>query len=156
LDDVHFIGYVPDAELARYYQSSHIFCAPSTGSESFGMVLLEAMAAKTPIVASDIQGYRMVVSHQKEGLLTPPKDPIALAEALIYLLQRPDLRQAMGTRGRTTASRYAWERVADGVLDYYYEVLECKRITDVIGNSSTRPRGMSSYQDGAPLRGKVG
>jgi phosphatidylinositol alpha-mannosyltransferase len=65
LRDVHFVGYVSDEELARYYRSSHVFCAPSTGFESFGMVLLEAMAAGTPIVASDIDGYRRVVTHRR-------------------------------------------------------------------------------------------
>ncbi|UCC89316.1 MAG: glycosyltransferase family 4 protein [Anaerolineales bacterium] len=140
LGDVHFIGYVPDVELARYYQSSHVFCAPSTDSESFGMVLLEAMAAKTPIVASDIAGYRAVVGHQREGLLTPPKDPAALAEAIIYLLQRPDLRQAMGARGQAKASLYTWERVADSVLDCYHDILEGKRDSGVVWNSQSKPR----------------
>lgn len=155
LADVHFVGYVPDEELARYYQSSHVFCAPSTGFESFGMVLLEAMAAGTPIVASDIEGYRTVVSHQEEGLLTPPKDPVALAESLIYLLQRPALRRAMGARGQATASRYTWDRIADGVLDYYHDVLEWKRGTDTLWRRQVEPRAVSSYRDGAPLRGKV-
>ncbi len=155
LRDVHFIGYVSDTELARYYRSSHVFCAPSTGFESFGMVLLEAMAAKTPIVASDIEGYRAVVNHQAEGLLTPSKDPVALAEALIYVLQRPDLRQTMGTHGQATASRYTWDQVADGVLDYYHDVLEWKRSIDRLWNSQQDPRDRSSYRDGTPLQGKV-
>jgi phosphatidylinositol alpha-mannosyltransferase len=165
LRDVCFIGYVPDGELARYYQTSHVFCAPSTGFESFGMVLLEAMAAGTPIVASDIAGYRTVISHKAEGLLVPPKDPIALAEALIYLLQRPGLCQAMGERGRATASRYAWDHVADKVLDYYYDVLEWKLGTGMVWSRQMAPRGVPLYRaapevqaqgDGAPLRGKVG
>lgn len=156
LGDVHFIGYVPDDELARYYRSSHVFCAPSTGFESFGMVLLEAMAAGTPIVASDIDGYRAVVNHQVEGLLVPPKDTTALADALIYLLQRPDLRQAMSQRGQATASRYTWDQVASQVLDYFYDVLEWKRGTGTVWSRHRVPAGVPPYRDSAPLRGKVG
>jgi phosphatidylinositol alpha-mannosyltransferase len=151
LGDVHFIGYVPDDELARYYRSSQVFCAPSTGFESFGMVLLEAMAAGTPIVASDIDGYRAVVSHKVEGLLVPPKDTIALADALIYLLQRPDLRQAMGRRGQATASRYTWDQVASQVLDYFYDVLEWKRGTDTVRSRHMVPTGVPPYRESAPL-----
>jgi phosphatidylinositol alpha-mannosyltransferase len=127
VDDVHFVGYVPEEDLARYYQGSHVFCAPSTGSESFGMVLLEAMAAGTPIVASDIPGYRTVLRHQREGLLVPPRDPSALADALLHLLQQPELQRTMGQHGQATASRYTWERVADEVLDYYCDVLDKKQ-----------------------------
>jgi phosphatidylinositol alpha-mannosyltransferase len=156
LGDVHFIGYVPDEELARYYRSSHVFCAPSTGFESFGMVLLEAMAAGTPIVASDIDGYRAVVNHQAEGLLVPPKDTTALADALIYLLQRPDLRQAMSQRGQATASRYTWDQVASQVLDYFYDVLEWKRGTGTVWSRHMAPTGVPPYRESAPLRGKVG
>jgi phosphatidylinositol alpha-mannosyltransferase len=156
LGDVHFIGYVPDEELARYYQHSHVLCAPSTGSESFGMVLLEAMATGTPIVASDIEGYRNVVTHQAEGLLVPPKDTSALAEALIHLLQRPKLRQSMGQRGQATASGYNWDRVADQVLDCYCEALEWKRESDRTWDTDLAPERVSAYQDRATLRGKVG
>ncbi len=156
LGDVHFIGYVPDVELARYYRSSHIFCAPSTGCESFGMVLLEAMAARTPIVASDIEGYRTVVNHQVEGLLTPPKDPAALAEAIIYLLRRPDLCRVMGARGQATASRYSWDRVADMVLDYYHHVLQVKESSARVRNGQAEPRNGPSYHSNIRLRGKAG
>jgi phosphatidylinositol alpha-mannosyltransferase len=156
LGDVHFIGYVPDQELARYYRSSQVLCAPSTGFESFGMVLLEAMAAGTPIVASDIEGYRSVVTHRAEGLLVPPRDTTALAETLIYMLQRPNLRRAMGNRGQATASRYTWDCVANRILECYYEVLEAKRETDIMRGKQIVPRSISSYQDRATLRGKVG
>lgn len=156
LTDVHFIGYVPDQELARYYQSSHVLCAPSTGFESFGMVLLEAMAAGTPIVASDIEGYRSVVKHKIEGLLVPPRDINALADALIYLLQRPRLRQAMSCCGQATAAHYNWDHVADRVLDCYYEVLEWKRESNSVPNGQIMSTSISSYQDRATLRGKVG
>lgn len=151
LDGVHFVGYVSDQELARYYQSSQVFCAPSTGFESFGMVLLEAMAAGTPIVASDIEGYRAVVSHQAEGLLVPPKDTMALADALIHLLQRPDLRRIMGQCGQVTASGYTWDQVADRVLDYYYDVLEWKRGTGTVRSRQMMPRGIPPCRDSAPL-----
>ena len=149
LGGVHFIGYVSDQELARYYQTGHVFCAPSIGFESFGMVLLEAMAAGTPIVASDIEGYRTVVTHKAEGLLVPPKDAVALADALIYLLQRPDLRRAMGIRGQATASHYAWDRVADRVLDYYHDVLEWKLGVGAVWSGQMMPSA-------PPLHGKVG
>jgi phosphatidylinositol alpha-mannosyltransferase len=149
LGDVHFVGYVPDEELARYYQSSHVFCAPSIGFESFGMVLLEAMAAGTPIVASDIEGYRTVVSHQVEGMLVPPKDAVALADALTYLLQRPDLRRAMGARGQATASRYTWDLVADRVLDYYHDVLEWKLGVGTVWSRQMVAAGVSPLQEKA-------
>jgi phosphatidylinositol alpha-mannosyltransferase len=156
LSDVHFIGYVPDEELARYYQSSQVLCAPSTGFESFGMVLLEAMASGTAIVASDIEGYRNVVNHHAEGLLVPPKDTAALAQALVHLLERPDLRRAMGQRGRATVSRYAWDRVADRVLDCYRETLEWKRESDSVWGKELVAERISAYRDRASLRGKAG
>lgn len=157
LGDVHFVGYVPDEELARYYQHSQVLCAPSTGFESFGMVLLEAMAAGTPVVASDIEGYRNVVTHRAEGLLVPPRDTPALADALIHVLQRPELRRAMGRRGRATASGYAWGRVADRVLDCYCEALEWKPVSDNAWDKDLVPKRISStYRDRATLRGKVG
>jgi phosphatidylinositol alpha-mannosyltransferase len=161
LSGIHFIGYVPDEELARYYQCSQILCAPSTGFESFGMVLLEAMAAGTPIIASDIDGYCSVVKHQREGLLVPPKDVIALGDALIYLLQQPELRREMGQRGQATAARYTWDQIADQVLDCYHETLEQKQETDTRWSRQTVPGWMSAYQDRAyknraTVRGKVG
>jgi phosphatidylinositol alpha-mannosyltransferase len=156
LSDVHFIGYVPDKELARYYQSSQVLCAPSTGFESFGMVLLEAMASGTAIVASDIEGYRNVVSHRGEGLLVPPKDTTALAQALVYVLQRPDLRQAMGQHGQATVSRYTWDRVADRVLDCYRETLERKRESGSVRGKDPVPERTSVSRKRATLRRKVG
>lgn len=123
-EDVCFAGYVSDEELPRYYQAADIFCAPNTGQESFGIVLLEAMAAGAPIVATDIPGYRAVVAHGTEGLLVEPKNPEALAAGISALLLNPDLRGAMRRAGPEKARHFDWEQVADQVLDYYAEVLE--------------------------------
>ncbi len=122
--EVVFAGYVSPDDLVRYYQTSDVFCAPSTGQESFGIVLLEAMAAGRPIVASKIPGYAEVVADGREGLLVPPKDPAALAVALTRLLADAELRRAMGARGRQKAADHDWSRIADQVLAVYDETIE--------------------------------
>jgi phosphatidylinositol alpha-mannosyltransferase len=121
--DVVFAGYVAAEDLPRYYQACDVFCAPNTGQESFGIVLLEAMAAGAPIVASDIPGYRDVVSDGEQGLLVEPKNPGAIADAVLRLLANPELRANMRRAGQEKARAYDWPRVATEVLDYYFEVL---------------------------------
>ncbi len=123
LQDVVFVGYAPYADLPRYYQTADVFCSPATGRESFGIVLLEAMTLGKPVVATNIEGYASVVTHGKEGLLVPPKNSGALAQALISLLKEEELRQQMGTEGKVTAEEYRWEHVAQRVFDYYVRVL---------------------------------
>lgn len=119
IDNVEFVGFVSSEDLARYYHSCDVFCAPSTGQESFGIVLLEAMASGKPLVASDITGYRSVVSHGVEGFLVPPKDEQALALSLVRLLSDADLRAKMGRAGKRRAEQFAWEKVASQVLTFY-------------------------------------
>jgi phosphatidylinositol alpha-mannosyltransferase len=123
-EDVIFAGYVPAEDLPRYYQACDVFCAPNTGQESFGIVLLEAMAACAPIVASDIPGYRDVVTNGVEGLLVERQNPGALADALSRLLNSPDLRASMRRAGQQKAQRFDWPRVAGDVFSFYQEVLE--------------------------------
>ncbi len=123
LRDVVFVGPVAYDELPRYYRTADIFCSPATGRESFGMVLLEAMASGVPIVATDIEGYRNVVTAGREGLLVPPRDAPALAQALGRLAASPALRAELGRRGVVTARRYDWAIVASQVLRYYEQVL---------------------------------
>lgn len=122
--DIEFVGRVTNEELARYYHTADVFCAPSTGMESFGIVLLEAMAAGKPIVASNIDGYCDVMDDGLQGVSVKPEDPAELAAALISLLGNPALRREMGAEGRKKAQRYAWPVVAACVLEYYAAVRE--------------------------------
>ena len=123
LKDVVFIGYASYDDLPRYYKTADIFCAPATGQESFGIVLLEAMALGKPIVASNIEGYASLVTPGAEGLLVPPKDKEALAQALISLMTDESLRQQMGARGILKAKEYDWKYLAQRILDYYISIL---------------------------------
>jgi phosphatidyl-myo-inositol alpha-mannosyltransferase len=120
--DVEWLGRVRDDEKVRYFASADIFCAPNTGQESFGIVLLEAMAAGVPIVASDIHGFKRVVERNVQGILVEPKNPRAMAAALYSLARDPDLRHEMGEAGRRRAPEFSWERVTERIVDYYYEV----------------------------------
>jgi phosphatidylinositol alpha-mannosyltransferase len=119
--DVEFLGRVSDEDKVRYFASADIFCAPSTGQESFGIVLLEAMAAGVPIVASDIHGFKRVVERNVQGLLVEPRNSRALAAALYALARDPDLRHEMGDAGRARAPEFSWDRVTERIVDFYYE-----------------------------------
>jgi phosphatidyl-myo-inositol alpha-mannosyltransferase len=119
--DVHFLGRVPHEDLPRYYATCDIYVAPSLGGESFGIVLLEAMAAGRPLVASDLPGYRSVATDGRQGRLVPPRDPAALATAIGALLDNPALRRAMADDGRRTVAAYDWTQVAARVADVYRE-----------------------------------
>ena len=122
LEDVVFTGLVPYEELPRYYKTADVYCAPNTGHESFGLVLLEAMAAGTPIVASDIDGFADVLEDGIEGYLVPPRDADALASAMDRLLSDSALREQMGRAGTLRAEPYGWEHVSARVLEYYQAV----------------------------------
>lgn len=122
--DVEFVGHVPLEDKLRYFASADVFCAPSTGQESFGIVLLEAMAAGLPIVASDIHGYKNVVSRNVEGYLVEPRNPRAIAAALYKLAGDPELRSRMGEAGHAKATEYTWENVTQQLVSFYREVRE--------------------------------
>ena len=123
IQDVTFLGSVSYQDLPRYYWSADICCSPATGRESFGMVLLEAMASGRPVVASRIEGYSAVLDHGEQGLLVPPRDSDSLAEALTLLIRNPELRIQMAKRGRKTVEQYRWEKVSRQVMDYYLQLL---------------------------------
>jgi len=123
LDDVVFRGYVSYDDLPRYHQAAHVFCAPNTGFESQGIVLLEAMAAGLPVVASNIEGFAAVVTHGVEGLLVLPGDADGLAGALLQLLGDPERRRQMAEQGRSRAQEFSWQRISQQVLSYYERLL---------------------------------
>jgi len=126
LTGAKFVGRISQEDLPRYYRTCDVFCAPSTGFESFGIVLLEAMAAGKPIVATDIPGYRSVVEDVSEGLMVEPENERALAKAIIHLLRNPGLRREMGERGRRKAANYDWPIVAQQILDLYTQLVRLK------------------------------
>ena len=110
--DVRVLGKVDDETKFRELEAGDVLCAPSLGGESFGMVLTEAFAAGTPVVASDIAGYRDVVRDGVDGVLVPRGDAQALAEALRDLYEEPVRRAAMARAAALGAERFAWPRVA--------------------------------------------
>ena len=121
LPDVVLAGYVPDSVKPRYYNSADIFCAPATGAESFGIVLLEAMASGLPVVATEVPGYMSVLEPGRDSLTVRPKGWAELGAALIILARDADLRRRMGAYGHDKARRYAWEAVASQVIEVYEE-----------------------------------
>ncbi len=116
---VDFAGFVSAEMLARYYASADIYCSPATGGESFGIVLVEAMAAGAAIVASDITGYRDVVKHEQTGILVEPESPDSIAAGVILLAKDGDLRRRLVEDAKREVGRYSWYRVAARIVEVY-------------------------------------
>jgi len=133
LDDrgVRALGKVSEQEKAAELAHADVLCAPSLRGESFGMVLTEAFAASTPVVASDIPGYRDVARDGIDGLLVAPGDALALAEALRALALDPARRRAMAGAARERAERFSWAHVAEEVADCYEQAI-------AVGQPATR------------------
>jgi phosphatidyl-myo-inositol alpha-mannosyltransferase len=125
MDDsgIRVLGKVDDARKHAELQDADVLCAPSLGGESFGMVLTEAFAAGTPVIASDIAGYRDVVRDGVDGVLVPPADAQAVAVALRDLWDEPLRRTAMARAAAADVARFAWPRVAAQVLDAYADAI---------------------------------
>lgn len=125
--DIDFVGYVSPERLPDFYHRADIFCAPSIGFESFGIILLEAMAAGLPIIATDIAGYRSVMTHNQEGFLIPPRQSRTLTQKLRQLIDDADLRYRLGQCGQLTARSYSWDNIIDQIVDLYRQTIECKQ-----------------------------
>ena len=119
LPDVEFLGRVSDGDKVQLFKSADVYASPATGRESFGIVLLEAMAAGTAIVCSDIHGYKGVVKRGEQALLVPPGESRPLAEAILRLLADPDLRERMAQGGLERVEEFGWDRIAARVEAYY-------------------------------------
>ena len=120
-EGVEIAGRVSEDQKSRLLAEADVLCAPSLGGESFGMVLTEAFASGTPVVASDIAGYRDVVRDGTDGLLVPVGRAVELGEALHALALDPRRRGDMARAARSRAERFAWPRVASEVVEVYEE-----------------------------------
>jgi phosphatidyl-myo-inositol alpha-mannosyltransferase len=126
-DGVEIAGRVSEEEKWRLLGEADLLCAPSLGGESFGMVLTEAFASGTPVVASDIAGYRDVARPGVDGLLVPAGQPVELGEALRSLALDPERRTAMADAARERAERFSWPQVAGEVAAVYEEAFALPR-----------------------------
>ena len=123
-DRVHFVGGVTHSQLPPYLLAADCLVLPSDSVESFGLVLIEAMACGLPVVASNLPGVRTIVRHENDGYLVPPGDVDSLASALTLLIGLgPDARKAMGMRGRQKVTRvFDWQPIGAKLEDLYFDV----------------------------------
>jgi phosphatidylinositol alpha-mannosyltransferase len=135
---LRFLGQVDDAQKASAMRSADVYCAPHTGGESFGIVLVEAMAAGTPVVASDLDAFRRVLEDGRAGRLVPVDDPDALAAGLIEVLENDELRRRYVEVAAEAVRRYDWSVVKKQILRVYETVTATGTKVTVAGMS---PRG---------------
>jgi phosphatidylinositol alpha-mannosyltransferase len=150
-EGVEVAGRVSDEEKWRLLGEADLLCAPSLGGESFGMVLTEAFASGTPVVASDIAGYRDVVRDGVDGVLVPAARPVDLGEALRSLVLDPERRERMAAAARERAERFAWPRVADEVMGVYREAGSLPRPEGTFARAVART-GVRAADPAAPSR----
>ena len=151
LSGVEFLGRVTDAERDQLFRTATVYVSPATGRESFGIVLLEAMAAGAPIVASDIHGYKGVVRRDREALLVQPRSAKHIAAATGLLLRDPHLRAQMSAAGRQRAQEFSWPRVTAKVDDYYGFVIRRLAAQGTLPAHFTAPVPPSPRAAGVPV-----
>ena len=120
--NIVFVGALGE-ERAQYYAHATVYACPATKA-SFGITLLEAMAAGAPVVCSNIPGFSDVVEHDREALMTTEGDTDALAAALVTVLESASLRQRLASSGRERAALFSWHRITDHVLSLYAGLLQ--------------------------------
>jgi phosphatidylinositol alpha-mannosyltransferase len=146
---LRLLGLVNDADKACAMRSVDVYCAPNTGGESFGIVLVEAMAAGTAVVASDLDAFRRVLEDGAAGRLVPVDDSEALAAALIEVLSDDVARQRYVEAGTKAVHRYDWSVVAREILRVYETVAGAGTKVQVVGDA---PRGTRRARKGRPPR----
>jgi phosphatidylinositol alpha-mannosyltransferase len=114
-------GYVPESVKPRYYNSADLFCAPATGAESFGIVLLEALASGLPVVATEVPGYMSVLEPGRDSVTVQPKNWRELAASLVILARDRELRRRLADYAVLKVRRYSWDNVASEVVNVYQE-----------------------------------
>ncbi|WP_280490081.1 glycosyltransferase family 4 protein, partial [Nocardia farcinica] len=119
---LRFLGQVSDAEKASAMRSADVYVAPNLGGESFGIILIEAMAAGTAVVASELDAFRRVLRDGTAGMLVPVGDDVALAGALDTLLTDTERREALVRRANQVVGEYDWPVVAEQILRVYETV----------------------------------
>src|SRR3954470_6617884 len=152
-EGVTALGRIDDAAKEAALRAADVLCAPSLGGESFGMVLTEAFAAGTPVVASDIAGYRDVVSDGVDGLLVPRGDATRLAEALRDLALDPARTERLAAAAGRRAARFAWPRVAAQVVDAYEDARAAPAVEGAVRRAAVRVGALPAAPAGrAPAR----
>jgi Glycosyltransferase len=126
LENVIFLGQ-KKGNLASFYNSADIFCAPSIFGESFGIVLLEAMACQKPVVAFANKGYKEFLKDKKGAILVKNRSYLELRNALEKLIEDPKLREKMGKIALKEAKEYSFEKIAKKVLNFYRECQKAKK-----------------------------
>ncbi len=119
MEGVEFLGKISEKKKIELLRKSHLLVVPSTRGESFGIVLLEGMATGTPVLASDIPGYRCVIRNLENGILFPPKDPPSLARSVIEILSTPSLYKRIRLNGLKEVKKYSWENIAEKIERVY-------------------------------------
>ena len=121
---VQLLGLVSDADKPRLFSTADVYVAPNTGQESFGIVLLEAMAARTPVVASNIDAFRRVLDDGRAGRLFDNGDPADLARVLVDVLRSREIREELAEAGWKVVQQYDWSTVATEIVHVYETVTE--------------------------------
>ncbi len=133
LTGVEALGWVDDGSKIAQLGEAEVLCAPSRSAESFGIVLAEGMAAGVPVIASNLPGYRAVLRDGEAGRLTPPGDPVALADALYDLLQDEAERRRLTAAGIAAAADLSWEQITDHIVEAYEDAVEMPRVRGLHG-----------------------
>ena len=151
-DNVTFLGMVSDEEKAQLLRSVDIYCAPNTGGESFGIILVEAMSAGAPVLATDLDAFSLVLEGGEAGVMFPNSDAAALAEAALGLLADPARLRALRAAASRCVLKYDWSVVAADILSVY------EMVTESTAQVSTRanPPRPASTRTGAARFGALG
>ena len=112
--------------LPSYFTTCDIFCSPAYTGESFGIILLEALASGRTVIASDIQGYRTVIKDGYNGILIRPKEPDAITAAVLRIIANKELKNKLIENGLQSVQQYSWTAVAEQMEDFYYKTMRRK------------------------------